>query len=142
MTLDLYREVSTPQGTFGRLGINGEFVCWTLEDIVRAGPKIVHETAIPAGIYQVVITRSQRFEKMLPLVQNVPDFTAIRIHSGTTSADTSGCILVGLKRDAQGVWHSKLAMEVLLPLLADALARGQQVWLTVHPAFPAGTFRA
>ena len=32
----------------------------------------MHETAIPAGIYQVVITRSQRFEKMLPLVQNVP----------------------------------------------------------------------
>ena len=43
----------------------------------------------------MVITRSQKFGHWLPLVVGVLHFEGIRIHSGNSSDDTAGCILVG-----------------------------------------------
>ena len=131
MNLTLHRQPSQPWGTLGRLSIDGEPECWTCEDVVRDGPKILHETAIPAGRYRVVINRSQRFQKMLPQLLNVPGFEGIRIHAGNSQADTSGCILVGLARTALGVLRSRKAMDRLQPQIAAALARGEDVWIEV-----------
>lgn len=131
MILTLHRERSQPWGTPGRLSIDGEPECMTLEDVVRDGPKIMHETAIPSGRYRLIIDFSTRFGRMMPHILNVPGFSGIRIHSGNTSADTSGCILVGLARTAIGVLRSRDAMERLLAQLAPVLARGEQVWIEV-----------
>lgn len=134
MQLRLAREPSTDGVTLGELFINDRLFGYTLEDVVRDGPKVLGETAIPFGTYQVIITKSKRFKKMLPLLLNVPGFEGVRIHSGNTGADTSGCILVGFARMAHTVLSSRVAMDALMPLLADALARGEEVWLTIEHA--------
>ena len=129
MDLLLHRVDGTSTRTIGRLYTTPQ--CWTLEDAVRDGPKVMGETAIPTGRYRVQITQSQRFEKMLPILLDVPGFTGVRIHAGNTATDTSGCILVGQDREADAIGHSRLALDVLLPLIADAQARGQDVWITI-----------
>lgn len=133
MTLDLYRDPTVRDVTHGRLSVNGVFQCYTLEDAVR-DHKLAHETAIPAGTYAVTIDRSVRFQRMLPRVLNVPGFGGIRFHAGNTVADTSGCILVGRRRDGDAVRESQLALEAFQRTLANALAGGDRVTLTIHPA--------
>ncbi len=140
MDLLLQRELSTDISTIGRLYVDGQFQCFTLEDVVREGPKLAHETAIPAGRYRVVITPSERFGRMLPLLVDVPDFTGIRIHPGNTAADTSGCILVGGWREMNRIGGSQLALAALQPKIAAALARNEDCWIEIrHADEPAAT---
>lgn len=109
--------------------------CFTVEDVVRTGPKVPHETAIPPGTYGVVINHSPRFGKVLPQLLDVPNFVGIRIHAGNhANPDSSGCILVGLGRSATGVTRSRDAMNRLQPQIAEALARGQRVEIEVRNA--------
>lgn len=138
MELLLRRQPSADGCTIGQLFVNGFFECWTLEDIVRDGPKIPGQTAIPFGRYRVEITMSQRFQRMLPLLLAVPGFEGVRIHPGNTAANTEGCILVGQGRANDSISSSRLAMQALQPKIAGALARGDEVWITVEPAARAG----
>lgn len=86
--------------TIGELFIDGQYFSDTLEDKVREdGIKIYGETAIPKGEYQVIINHSNRFNRPMPLLLDVPNFNGIRIHSGNTNADTSGCILIGINSE-------------------------------------------
>lgn len=73
MELKLIREVFTEESTIGKLFINGQFHCFTLEDKVRP-EKIKSITAIPAGRYEIAITFSNRFQEMMPLLLNVPNY--------------------------------------------------------------------
>jgi len=57
--------------------------------------KVYAQTAIPTGKYQIVMTYSSKFKKVMPLLLNVPGFAGIRIHSGNTADDTEGCIITG-----------------------------------------------
>jgi hypothetical protein len=125
MNLKLVRKTFTEQSTVGELSVNGKFECFTLEDRVRAmgSPKVHGETAIPEGIYEVIISFSDKFKKQLPLLLNVPNFAGIRIHSGNTRADTEGCILVGQKKATDQVLSSRLAFNVLFPKLQAALKK-------------------
>ena len=49
---------------------------------------------IPVGIYEVRVTWSPRFKRMLPLVMQVPGRSGIRFHRGTKPEHSKGCILV------------------------------------------------
>ena len=80
--------------TIGKMYLNGEYFCDTLEDAIRP-VKIPNETSIPAGTYKVEVTYSPRFKRNLPLLVDVPNYTGIRIHNGSNKDHTSGCILVG-----------------------------------------------
>jgi len=104
MELDLIRTISLDDRTIGSLFNGKTKLCDTLEDKERLwynnlskliGVKIFGKTAIPLGRYEVVLTYSARFKKVLPLLLKVPQFEGIRIHTGNTPADTEGCILVG-----------------------------------------------
>lgn len=119
MILTLVRKKLTPQSTLGELSVDGKFLCYTLEDCVRK-EKIKGQTAIPAGRYRVVVTWSQRFQRYLPLVLNVPNFEGVRIHTGNTDKDTEGCILVGQLRGIDSVGQSRLAFAKLFSLIEAA----------------------
>lgn len=88
MELELKRQPRI-NDTRGQLFINGEFFCWTLEDIDRklevAGcpAKIPKITCIPKGKYEVIINYSERFKKYMPLLLSVPCFEGVRLHNGS-----------------------------------------------------------
>lgn len=91
MELTLNRILLGNKATIGELTVDNIYVCDTLEDEVRPnGEKIYGETAIPAGTYNVRLSYSPRFKKILPEILNVPNFTGIRIHKGNSSADSRG----------------------------------------------------
>ena len=115
MKLILKRIALRDTYTIGKLYIDGVYFCDTLEDKVRdlnkngkfdnGEKKVYSETAIPYGIYKVDInTVSPRFKNRvwakpyggkIPRLINVNSFEGVLIHPGTTSKDTSGCLLVG-----------------------------------------------
>lgn len=98
--------------------------CDVLEDIVRdknkngkfdnGEIKIYGETAIPYGIYGIVITFSPHFGKELPLLLNVPNFEGIRIHGGNSKSDTYGCLLVGINTEIGKVTQSQVMLKKLM----------------------------
>ncbi|MDN5835886.1 MAG: DUF5675 family protein [Nitrosospira sp.] len=119
MELRVERTDFSESSTIGRLYVDDQFECYTLEDKVRP-VKIRGKTAIPAGRYEVVINQSQRFGRLLPLFLNVPNFEGVRIHPGNTAADTEGCILVGETKNEGFVGQSKVAFERLFSKLKTA----------------------
>ena len=49
---------------------------------------------IPALVYRVVVTMSPKFGRLLPLLQQVPNRSGIRIHRGCLPEHSEGCVLV------------------------------------------------
>lgn len=133
MHLRVIREPSTTAATLGILLIDGVFACWTLEDVVRA-VKIPGETAIPAGRYDVRLSLSQRFQKVLPELLAVPGYSGIRVHAGNGVGDTQGCVLVGRKRTTNGVLESKLALMEVMEYLRRATTAGDLITISIEDA--------
>lgn len=123
MELILNRILLGNESTIGELFIDSKYFSDTLEDRVRPkGEKVYGETAIPEGTYEVKLTYSPRFKKILPEILNVPNFSGIRIHTGNSSKDTEGCILVGTWDGEKEDWisDSRIAFEKLMSLLQKA----------------------
>jgi hypothetical protein len=107
--------------TVGKMYVDGIYECYTLEDVVRNGSKVIGKTAIPTGEYKVIIDRSVRFKQDMPHILDVPNFTGIRIHSGNTSAHTDGCILLGTTwTGGDFIGNSKLAYNKFFKKLQQA----------------------
>src|SRR3990167_3026729 len=110
MKLLLYRTRLHNGWTGGQLYINDEFLCFTLEDQVRERQgvpvekwKIYGETAIPRGIYKVVLQTSPKFGPDTITLLKVEGFEGIRIHAGNSAKDTEGCIIVGYRITRGGI---------------------------------------
>ena len=132
--IKIIRDTFSDESTIGKLYIDGEYFCETLEDKDRfleaGGVKIYGKTCIPRGTYQLAITMSNRFKKELPLLLNVPQFEGIRIHAGNTAADTDGCILLGRTRRNNFVENSRDAVNEFIEKLAKML-EDDEVWVEV-----------
>jgi Steigviridae/Suoliviridae L,D-carboxypeptidase/transpeptidase len=90
-------------------------------------------TAIPAWRYQVKITPSLRFNRKTPELLHVPGFTGIRIHKGNTSADTEGCIILGLDKVSKDfVGRSEIACNALMAKLQAAENSGEENWIEIR----------
>jgi hypothetical protein len=136
------REELTDVATVGSLFVNGspDRICYVLEDPVRERDapvsewKIPKNTAIPRGAYRVIINESQRFQRRLPLLLDVPGFDGIRVHAGNSAVDTEGCPLVGMTHPiANWVAHSLDALnQRVYPLIETALLGGVEVWWEVR----------
>ena len=130
MKLLLVRDVGGKTCTTGQMFVDEEWQCHTLEDAERAC-KIPGQTAIPKGKYRVRLSFSPRFQRILPLLEDVPNFQGIRIHPGNTEKDTEGCILVGLDREQNYLLHSRIAFEELFDKLKAADGRGEEITLEI-----------
>lgn len=131
LLLQLTRKYLTAFSTIGEIYIQSEFQCYSLEDQVRSGPKVVGKTAIPYGTYDVIVSYSNRFKRRLPLLLDVPEFEGIRIHPGNSPADTSGCILVGRTRGVDWIGESRLAFDPLYLKILEELAIGGKVEISI-----------
>ena len=115
INLLIIRDTSTQNSTIGKLFINGEFFCDTLEN-----PYINNErniSCIPAGVYKVrlrLARESATRDYLHLLVQEVPNRSYILFHRGNTAKDTRGCILVGQSREQDRVNNSRLAMDLIV----------------------------
>ena len=132
MKLILTRIARKAEYTIGRLeDENGKRICDTLEptwrDCKGGELKIPKKSAIPEGTYRVVVTKSRRFQKYLPLLVGVPGFEGVRIHSGNTNKDTEGCILVGQNLQVGKVFWSRITLEKLMKLIENE----KEIYLTI-----------
>ena len=82
--IHLIRKSKDGKAVRGLMRVNGQEIA-TLENA---------DYVIPNGTYEVRVTYSPRFKRMLPLVLNVPGRSGIRVHRGTRPEHSRGCILV------------------------------------------------
>lgn len=132
MKLTLKRIALKPTYTIGKLYIDDNYFCDTLEDTVRdlnkdgkfdnGEKKIKGKTAIPYGTYEITTNVvSSRFKDRvwakpyggkIPRLINVPSFDGVLLHPGSSAEDTSGCLLVGKNTivgrltDSQKTFHA------------------------------------
>ena len=143
MEIKLIRKYYQAKYTIGRLYVNNRFFSDCLE------PPSLHLTersalgtiliakykgyrAIPTGRYRILITRSRRFGRWLPLLLNVKGFEGIRIHAGNKPEDTRGCILLGLNRRKGYVLDSTRCVLTLIKMMTEAIAKGEKVFVEVR----------
>lgn len=134
MRLTLIRIANRPTYCIGKLYIDGVYYCDVIEDTDRGlddkmteeeilKKKVKGETAIPTGIYHVYLTYSPKYKKQMPLIDGVKGYSGIRIHSGNTSKDTEGCLIVGKNTKVGMVTESRKMYNALFKQLVSTKER-------------------
>lgn len=156
MNIRVYRQHKKDTYTIGKMYIDGEYFCDTLEDRDRGltknlpealikEQKVYGETAIPTGEYKITLdVVSPRFsqydfykevcEGKLPRIQNVPAFSGVLIHvaDGYKGADLlQGCIGVGKNDIKGGLLQGRFYFEELYLKLKEAKSRGEELILNI-----------
>ena len=112
----LIRDIVNDNEVMGRLEINGQFICYTLEN---------RKKLIPCGLYTVENSISPKFKRELPLLHNkdVPAKRGVRIHVGNYYHQSSACILVGMGRKMEdfSLTESKNAEKMVTMLCRSCL---------------------
>lgn len=140
MKLLVKRVALKPDYTIGRLYVNGEYFCDTLEDAVR-DTKIYGKTAIPCGTYRITMdvvsprfkdrSWAKPYDGKLPRLIDVPNYEGVLIHVGNSSEDTSGCLLVGQNKVKGKVVNStQTFMSLMDKHLIPAKNRGEEITIT------------
>lgn len=154
--MKLVVERAWPKATYtiGRLFIDGERFYETLEDkdrmlfqddplsVIRR-TKVVGETAIPRGTYEVrmdivspkygaVTWYKQLCGGRMPRLMNVPGFDGILIHPGNTALDTLGCILVGKNTKKGQLTSSRDTFKALYRMMDAAYKRGEKITIEIR----------
>lgn len=108
----LIRDSIVNDAVLGSLYVGGVKVCETLENKTKL---------IPCGEYNLNVSKSPKFGRMLPLVYNdkVPMHRGIRIHVGNSVKDSSGCVLVGFGRNGDRLVNSLNAESAVTGLAAN-----------------------
>ena len=81
----LYRVSHYTNKRTGELVERLHLICDTLENI---------DYLVPALCYKVAVTKSPRFGRLLPVLQQVPNRSGIRFHRGSRPEHSKGCILI------------------------------------------------
>lgn len=123
--------------TLGRMYLDNVFFCHTCEDEDRflensVTEKVDGRTAIPRGRYRLITSFSNRFQRVLPAVLDVPGFTGVRIHGGNDAEDSHGCVLVGKVRTRDGIAQCSDMVKRVIDAIDDAEDLGIETWLEVE----------
>ena len=141
MKLELKRIFRGPKYTIGKLYIDNQYVCDTLEDTDRGlkqtdslssiqKKKVYGQTAIPTGTYGITLNvispkfKDRSWAKFcngkLPRLLNVPGYDGVLIHVGNKPEDTLGCILVGYNKIKGQLINSTEAFKKLYSVLSKS----------------------
>lgn len=113
--------------TIGKLFVDGNYLCDTLEPAVSADSY----PAIPLGSYTVNLVWSPKFRNYM-LRLEVPSRSGILIHAGNNRLDTQGCILLGENKMVGCVLNSRKYVDCLRSLVAiDMHSRNKKVIVKV-----------
>lgn len=141
MKLKLIRKYETDKSTIGKLYVNDEFFCHTLEDPGRK-KKIWGKTCIWTGKYIVKLRKvglfNNRYKKRFPNmhggmlhITGVKQFKYILIHIGNFPKDTHGCVLVGSGYGTDFITGSTNAYKKLYPIVLRAFEDGEDVTIEI-----------
>ena len=130
MKIEVKRIAKRSTYTIGKMYIDGNYFCDTLEDVDRGinqkdfldtikKIKVAGVTAIPTGTYKVIVNMSPKFQRNLPRLIDVLGFECILIHRGNTDKDTAGCILVGENKVVGKVINSTVYEKKLVNILQN-----------------------
>ena len=124
--------------TPGVLYLSGLKICYTCEDEDRRleikgakTAKVYGKTAIARGIYTLMVSFSNRFQKELPEVLGVEGFSGIRMHGGNKAEHSLGCILLGNKPTATGVSECAPAVNLIIGMIKSAMTKNEPVTLEI-----------
>ena len=114
MEMILKRQQTVGESLMGELFIEGNHMAWTLE---RVGVQI------PAGTYRISLYDSPHFERLMPMLNDVPGREYILIHWGNYPDNSDGCILVGTLRDLStgDIYSTRQKWDELYPLIGAAV---------------------
>lgn len=147
MEIKLKRVARKKEYTIGKIYLDGEYECDSIEDRDRyyfGQTKVKSETAIPCGRYRVTLNVvSPRFGGRdfykkyanggrLPRLLNVPNFEGVLMHVGNTEKDSAGCIIVGKNKVVGKVVNSKETFINLYKKLQKANERKEEIWITIE----------
>ena len=111
----IIRNTFTEVSTIGKLYLNGEWLCDTLENPYLDNQRNI--SCIPTGEYSVRLRTARESatkDYVHLLVKDVANRDLILFHIGNTAKDTRGCVLVGIGTEQDLVKNSRLAMELLM----------------------------
>lgn len=129
--LALRRDGDTGKSTYGTLFVDDAFRAYTLEDSGRQGHG--KGASAPPGRYRVTWEPSNRLKRNTLRLKDVPGRNGILIHSGNTSVDCSGCILLGRVRESgDSIGASQVAVSSLENWIVPKLQAGAECWITIE----------
>lgn len=149
MEILLKRIAKKSKYTIGKMYIDGQYICDTLEDTDRGlnqnmsleeikNKKVYGETAVPTGTYKVDMnTVSPKFKSRtwakpyggkLPRLVLVPGYDGVLIHPGNKAEDTLGCILVGENKAVGQVLNSQVTFKKIMSILT----KGTNITITIE----------
>lgn len=154
MEILVYRKWKKSDYTVGRMSIDGEIICNTMEDTDRGlddgmqdwqirNKKIPNVTAIPTGRYKIDMdTVSPKFSKYpfymevcqgkLPRLKNVKGFEGILLHCGADHSNSSGCILLGLNKVRGKLTDTKETFKKVYAMMKEAHNKGETIYITIE----------
>jgi hypothetical protein len=137
MHIILQRLTDDGSQTFGVIIKNNKPVFVTLEPPWKNNQHDI--SCIPAVTYQCLKIFSNRFQKMLFEIQNVPDRGYVEMHIGNKVQDTHGCVLLGTAYSVSecAIVNSKLAFDSFMAMMPneftmtikDTIVKEDALWI-------------
>lgn len=137
----------------GKLYIDGEYICDTIEDKDRGlkkemplseikEKKVYGKTAIPTGLYDLTLNvvsprlgSKPYFQKVcngkVPRILNVPGFDGVLLHPGNTEEDSYGCLILGLNKAVGKVLESRATFEKVYKILKKGNDKGEEITIEI-----------
>ena len=123
VVVTLLRKISGPEGTVGRLSIEGKAICWVTELPWKHNKRNI--SCIPDGRYEMALRKSPKYGLVWE-VTGVKGRDHILIHAGNFQSETRGCIMPCDSfstyydgRHSISGWKSRSSLKTFMDRLTD-----------------------